>query len=290
MKFVGAHVSIAGGVANAPLNAAKIGAKAFGMFTKNQRQWEAAPYTDADIAQFSANLKAAGYTPRRVLPHAGYLINLANNETAARRRALRAFGDEFERCAQLGLVYLAFHPGSYLGRITRAQGLELVADSLNRILEKTAGVTAVIEATAGQGANLGATFEELAEIIAMIDDPRRIGVCLDTAHMYAAGYDIVSASGYEETLNSFDRIIGLKFLKGAHLNDSKTTINSHVDRHASLGKGELGLETFRRLMNDSRFDEMPLILETPDETLWAEEIRNLYAIQRKSAQSRAGKK
>jgi deoxyribonuclease IV len=275
MKYIGAHVSAAGGVENAPLNAKKIDATAFALFTKNQRQWRAKPLTEDSIHRFKQNCATAGYTPDQILPHDSYLINLGHPEPEGLQKSRTAFIDEFSRCEQLGLKYLNFHPGSHLNKITEGACLERIAESINLALEKTRGVTAVIENTAGQGTNMGHRFKHLAAIIAGVDDQSRVGVCLDTCHTFSAGYDLVTPKGYEKTLAHFDAVVGFSFLKGLHLNDGKKTRGSRVDRHASLGDGTLGLEAFRMIMNDSRFDDIPMILETPDDERWAEEIRLL---------------
>ncbi len=275
MKYIGAHVSAAGGVANAPLNAKRIGATAFALFTKNQRQWTAKPLGQADIARFKANCQACGYAPDQILPHDSYLINLGHPEAAGLKKSRTAFIDEMRRCEQLGLVFLNFHPGSHLKKISTTDCLARIAESINLALSQTGGVTAVIENTAGQGTNMGHRFEHLAEIIAGVEDRSRVGVCLDTCHTVSAGYDLTTPQGYAKTLEAFDAVVGFGYLKGLHLNDGKKTLGSRVDRHASLGEGTLGLETFRMIMRDSRFDNIPMILETPDETRWAGEIRLL---------------
>ena len=275
MKYIGAHVSAAGGVENAPLNAKKIGATAFALFTKNQRQWKANPLTDESIRRFKENCATAGYTPDQILPHDSYLINLGHPERAGLEKSRTAFIDEFCRCEQLGLKYLNFHPGSHLKKISEDDCLARIAESINLALARTIGVIAVIENTAGQGTNLGHRFEHLAAIIAGVEDRSRVGVCLDTCHTFSAGYDLVTPDGYEETLARFDAVVGFSFLRGLHLNDGKKTMGSRVDRHESLGKGTLGLAAFRMIMNDPRFDNIPLILETPDDSRWAEEIRML---------------
>ena len=275
MKYIGAHVSAAGGVENAPLNARKIGATAFALFTKNQRQWSARPLTEESIRRFKENCEAAGYTPDQILPHDSYLINLGHPESTGLEKSRTAFIDEFSRCEQLGLKYLNFHPGSHLNKLSEEDCLARIAESVNLALEHTTGVIAVIENTAGQGTNLGHRFEHLAAIIAGVEDKTRVGVCLDTCHTFSAGYDLVTPAGYEKTLARFDAVVGFSFLKGLHLNDGKKTMGSRVDRHASLGEGTLGLEAFRMIMNDGRFEDIPMILETPDESRWAEEIRML---------------
>ncbi len=275
MKYVGAHVSAAGGVENAPLNARKIGATAFALFTKNQRQWKAKPLTDKSIEAFRRNCAEADFTPDQILPHDSYLINLGHPEEAGLEKSREAFLDEFQRCSQLGLKYLNFHPGSHLGKVSESESLARIAASINLALGHTSGVTAVIENTAGQGTNLGYRFEQLAEIIQQVEDQSRVGVCLDTCHSYAAGYDLKTEQGYTETMQQFDRIVGLKYLKGMHLNDCKKGLGSRVDRHASIGKGELGIEPFGFIMNDPALDGIPMVLETPDNARWAEEIRLL---------------
>jgi deoxyribonuclease IV len=276
MKFVGAHVSAAGGVENAPLNAHKIGAKAFALFTKNQRQWKAKPLSPENIDLFKENCAAAGFEPEHILPHDSYLINLGHPEAAGLEKSRAAFLDEMQRCEQLGLKYLNFHPGSHLKKIEPDECLARISESINLALAKTSGVTAVIENTAGQGTNLGFEFEQLAAMIDRVEDKTRVGICLDTCHTYSAGYDIKSAEGFDNVLQAFDRIVGLKYLRAMHLNDSKKAHGSRVDRHNSLGKGTLGLEPFKFIMNDPRFDSIPLIMETPDDSRWAEEIKMLY--------------
>ena len=279
MKYVGAHVSASGGVENAPLNAHKIGARSFALFTKNQKQWLAKPFTAENIQKFKANCQEFGYSPDLILPHDSYLINLGNPVPENLTKSRNAFLDEMQRCEQLGLKLLNFHPGAHLKQISESQCLETKAESINMVLEKTRDVTAVIENTAGQGSNVGFKFEHLAAIIEMVDDKSRIGVCLDTCHTYTAGYNIKSEEGYISTFEEFDRIVGFNYLKGMHLNDSKKELGSRVDRHDSIGKGLMGIEVFRRIMNDPRFDNMPLILETPDDSLWEEEIKLLYSLQ-----------
>ena len=276
MKRVGAHVSAAGGVQNAPLNAIEIGARAFAFFTKNQRQWQAKPLGDEQIEQFHLNMQRGGFQPADVLPHDSYLINLGHPEAAKRQKSLNAFIDELNRCRQLGLIYLNFHPGSHLRLIDEDSCLDLIAESLNRALEATEGVTAVIENTAGQGSNLGYRFEHLAHLIEGVEDKSRIGVCLDTCHAFTAGYDLRTDEVYRETMSVFEEIVGFEYLKAMHLNDSKPELGKRVDRHESIGKGKLGEDPFRFIMQDSRMDEMPLILETIDSTLWPQEIELLY--------------
>ncbi len=275
MKFIGAHVSAAGGVENAPVNAHSIGATAFALFTKNQRQWEAPPLTQKSIDAFKANCEKYGYTPSQILPHDSYLINLGNPDRDALEKSRNAFLDEMVRCQQLGLDRLNFHPGSHLNKISEEESLLLIADSINMALERTQGVTAVIENTSGQGSNLGYTFEQIRYIIDHVNDQSRVGVCIDTCHAFTAGYDISTPEAFAKTFSLFDRVIGFKFLKGIHLNDTKKGLGSRVDRHENIGDGLLGIEPFRLIMTDPRFNGIPIIHETPDESRWAEEIKML---------------
>ena len=280
MKYVGAHISASGGVENAPVNAQEIGAKAFAFFTKNQRQWVSPPLTGKSIEAFRNNCEKYGYKPFQILPHDSYLINLGAPDPESLGRSRYAFNDEMKRCEQLGLDRLNFHPGSHLDRITEEQSLDLIAESVNIALSKTNGVIAVIENTAGQGTNLGYRFEHLRYIIDRVEDKSRVGVCIDTCHAFTSGYDLSTAEGFKKVFEEFGRIVGFSYLKGMHLNESKKAFGTRVDRHDSLHKGELGDEVFSLIMNDPRFDDMPLILETPDETLWAEEIGYLYSLQK----------
>jgi deoxyribonuclease IV len=278
MKYVGAHVSASGGVENAPLNAQEIGARAFALFTKNQRQWISSPLTRASIKLFRENCEKYDYKPFQILPHDSYLINLGHPEKDPLEKSRAAFLDEMQRCEQLGLDRLNFHPGSHLKAISEEECLTRIAESINIALDKTKGVTAVIENTAGQGTNMGYKFEQIRYMIDKVDDKSRVGVCIDTCHAYTSGYDIKSPAGFDETFSQFDKIIGFNYLKGMHINDSKKELASRVDRHDNIGQGLLGEDLFKMLMNDSRFDNMPLILETPEEALWETEIRNLYSL------------
>ena len=278
MKWIGAHVSAEGGVHQAPLNASAIGARAFALFVKNQRQWQAKPLDPQVREAFAANLAAGGFTAAQVLPHAGYLINLANPDPGARTRSTDSFINEMRRCADLGLDRLNLHPGSHLRQCSVGEAVGHVARAANQALAEVPDVTIVFENTAGQGGSLGACFEELAAIIERIDDPARVGVCLDTAHLFAAGFDLVGEEAWQATLARFEALIGFRFLRGMHLNDTKVVRGKRVDRHALLGEGNLGWPVFRHLVRDPRLDGIPLILETPDETRWAGEIRRLYAL------------
>lgn len=279
MKRIGAHVKTVGGVDKAPHNARAIGAKAFALFTKNQRQWHAKPYDETTIAAFKANLAEVGIAPEHVLPHDSYLINLGHPEPEALQKSRDAFLDEMQRCEQLGLSLLNFHPGSHLKKIAEADSLAIVAESVNWALDQTRGVTAVIENTAGQGSNLGYRFEHLAAIIEQVEDKSRVGVCLDTCHTFTAGYDLRTEEACEATFAEFEQVVGFRYLRGMHLNDSKAKFASRVDRHHSIGKGELGLTLFRYIMNDSRFEEIPMVLETIDDTIWDQEIELLYSLE-----------
>ena len=270
MKYIGAHVSASGGVENAPVNAHEIGANAFALFTKNQRQWVSKPLTEDSIRLFKENCKLYGFQPEYILPHDSYLINLGHPEEEGLEKSRAAFLDEMQRCELLGLKLLNFHPGSHLNKIPVEDGLSLIAESINIALDKTKGVTAVIENTAGQGSNLGNEFWQLRYIIDRVEDKSRIGVCLDTCHTFTAGYDLLD--DYEAVFREFDEVVGFHYLRGMHLNDSKKELGSRVDRHDSIGKGLIGFPFFEKLMRDSRFDNMPLILETIDEALWPEEI------------------
>jgi len=280
MKYVGAHISASGGVENAPLNAHGIGARAFAFCTKNQKQWVAPPLTKKSIDEFHKRCEEYDFKPHQILPHDSYLINLGSPDTEGLGRSRHSFIDEMKRCEQLGLDRLNFHPGSHLNRLTEEQCLDLIAESVNIALEKSSGVIAVIENTAGQGTNLGYKFEHLRHIIDRVDDKSRVGVCIDTCHAYTSGYDLSTPEGFKKVFDEFERIVGFGYLKGMHLNESKKAFGSRVDRHDSLHKGELGDDVFSLIMNDPRFDGMPLILETPDETLWAEEIKYLYSLQK----------
>lgn len=278
MKYIGAHVSAAGGVENAPANAHGIGATGFALFTKNQRQWVAAPLTAAQIDAFRKACDKYGYTPAQILPHDSYLINLGHPEREALEKSRAAFLDEMQRCEALGLNRLNFHPGSHLQKISPERSLDLIAESINIALDKTRSVTAVIENTAGQGSNLGFAFEHLAYLIERVEDKSRVGVCIDTCHAFAAGYDLRTAEACDKTFAELERVVGFGYLKGMHLNDAMKILGSHVDRHTPLGEGMIGMECFRYIMQDARFDGIPLILETPDEQRWPEEIALLKSL------------
>jgi len=281
MKYIGAHVSASGGVENAPVNAKEIGAKAFALFTKNQRQWVSKPLTEQSIKKFQENLKISGILPEHILPHDSYLINLGNPEKEKREKSLKAFIDELERADLLGLNKVNFHPGSHLRKISEEESLKYIAEGMNTAIEKTDNITLVIENTAGQGSNLGYKFEHLAKLIELTEDKSRVGICIDTCHLFVSGYDFRTEETYKKTFEEFENIVGFKYLKGMHLNDSKGELGSKLDRHHSIGKGYLGIEPFKLIINDPRMDNIPLILETINPELWKDEINLLYSLEKK---------
>lgn len=276
MKYIGAHVSIANGVSNAPLEAKAIGAKAFALFTGSSSRWVSKDPSEEEVRKFKYNCELLQYKPDFILPHDNFLINLGSPDSKTLGLSRKSFLDEIKRCELLGLKMLNFHPGSHKNEISEIACLDRIAESINITLDKTNGVTAVLENVAGQGSNMGYTFEQLAHIIDKVEDKTRVGVCIDTCHAYSAGYDLKTEEGYKKTWEEFDNIIGFKYLRGMHLNDDKKEYGSRVDRHAEIGKGTLGSEFFSRLVNDSRFENIPLILETPNEVIWADEIAWLY--------------
>lgn len=278
MKYIGAHVSASGGICNAILNAEAIGANAFALFTRNQRSWTSKPLDESEVHAFRDLLKERGFDPRYVLPHDSYLINLGSPDEETLQKSRAAFLDEMQRAEQLGLQLMNFHPGSHLKKISEEECLDQIAAEINRALEQTHGVTAVIENTAGQGSNLGFKFSQIARIISGVDDKSRVGVCIDTCHTFAAGYNIRTAEGYDYTFDEFDREVGFGYLRAIHLNDSKKECGSHVDRHETLGNGAIGADFFGRFMHDARFDNMPIVLETPDPAHWANEIKWLRSL------------
>ncbi len=279
MKYIGAHVSVNGGVSSAPLEASLIGAKAFALFTGYSNRWVTKPIPEEQVELFKARCAEFGYDPSVILPHDNFLINLGSPDPAKLNLSRKSFLDEMKRCEQLGLTMLNFHPGSHLRQIPIEECLDRIAESINITLEKTEGVTAVIETTAGQGSNLGHEFEQIARIIDKVEDKSRVGVCVDTCHTFSAGYDLASEAGYNETWRKFDDVIGFGYLRGLHLNDDLRELGSRIDRHASLGAGTLGGPFFLRLMQDPRFDNIPIILETPNPEIWKDEIEWLYSLQ-----------
>lgn len=280
MKFIGAHVSAAGGVDQAVIRAHELEATAFALFTKNQRQWKAAPLPEDVIEKFKMACEKYGYSSNQILPHDSYLINLGHPVTEALEKSREAFLDELQRCEQLGLSLLNFHPGSHLMQINEDKCLEKISESLNIALSQTQGVTAVIENTAGQGSNLGFRFEHLAKIIDGVEDKSRVGVCIDTCHAFAAGYDLRTEEECIKTFQQFEDIVGFKYLRGMHLNDAKSEFNSRVDRHHSLGEGNIGKTVFSWMMRDPRFDGIPMILETVNPDIWIDEIAWLKSQQK----------
>lgn len=276
MKYIGAHVSAAGGIENVPERANNIGAKAFALFTKNQRRWEGPPLTAENIEGFKQNCERLDYSMDYVMPHDSYLINLGHPEKDQLKKSRNAFLDELQRCGQLGIKLLNFHPGNHLNKISVEECLDCNAESLNWALDQTEGVTAVIENTAGQGTSVGYKFEYLAQIIDGVEDKSRIGVCIDTCHAFAAGYDLSTKEGFEAMCKDFEETVGFEYLRGIHLNDSQKELGSRVDRHDNIGEGKIGLKGFELLMNDERFDDIPMILETPNTERWPEEIELLY--------------
>lgn len=280
MKLIGAHVSASGGVENAPVNAASIGANAFALFTKNQKQWFASPLTKISIDEFIENCEKYGIRRTAVLAHDSYLINLGHPQQEGLEKSRKAFIDEMKRCELLRLDKLNFHPGSHLREISETECLARIAESINIALDKTRGVSAIIENTAGQGSNVGYKFDHLAEIIDKVEDKTRVGICIDTCHAFTAGYDIKTEEACVRTFGELDMLIGLEYLKGMHLNDSKKPHESRVDRHETLGNGFIDIVCFKWLMNQSFTDDIPLILETPEPEKWKDEITLLRSFVR----------
>jgi deoxyribonuclease IV len=278
--LLGAHVPTAGGLHHAPAHGRGIGATAIQVFTRNQRQWAARPLADEESAAFRQALEASGV--RSVMSHASYLINLASPDPLLLERGREAFRVEMTRCHELGIPLLVFHPGAHLGAGEDA-GVRAVAKSLDFVLAacRRARVMPAIEITAGQGSCVGHRFEHLAEMLSLVKSPERVAVCLDTCHLYAAGYDIATPRGYEKTLQEFDRVVGLDKLRAIHLNDARKPLGSRVDRHAPIGEGFLGLRTFRRLLADTRLRDVPKVLETPGGLeAWRRELALLRGLGR----------
>jgi deoxyribonuclease-4 len=279
MVLLGAHMSIEGGLHKAFERIGRVKGEALQIFSKNQRQWRVPPLSDAEINDFITAWEKWGNGPVGV--HDSYLINLANPDKAKANRAVSAFADEITRADSLNIPYLIMHPGSHVGAGIEA-GLEHLARNLDRAFRqaKTAkSVMVLLETTAGQGTGIGASFEELAHILVHSQFPKRLGICLDTCHVFAAGYDISTQAGYDKTFATFDRIIGLEHLRFFHINDSKKELGSRVDRHEHIGKGKIGLEGFRLLLNDPRFKNHPMVLETPKEKDLKEDIENLKVLK-----------
>jgi deoxyribonuclease-4 len=276
--LLGAHVSTKGGLPAAAANGRAIAADAIQIFTRNQVQWRAKPVSTEEAAAFREAIAASGL--RMVMTHASYLVNLASPKADFLARSRDAFLAEMQRCHALGIAYLIFHPGAHMGAGEDA-GLRAVADSLDHVFERADGLDVVplLEVTAGQGSYVGHSFEQLATILERVERPERLGVCLDTCHLLAAGYDITTPEGYESTVVEFDRVIGLGALKAIHLNDAQESLGSRLDRHAAIGRGCLGIEVFRRIVNDARFDGIPMVLETPGGLdAWREELALLRSL------------
>ena len=272
--LLGAHMSIAGGVGNALLLGAKVECESIQIFTKSSRQWACKPYTQEEIAQYHENQKATGIT--KVIAHDSYLLNLGSPDGVLRQRSILAFIDEMERCEVLGISNLIAHPGSHLGS-GEDEGIKTIACSLNEVHKALPGyrVKATLEITAGQGSNLGYRFEQIARMFDATAESERLRVCFDTEHAFAAGYDIRTREGYERTFTEFDETIGLEQLAAFHLNDSKKQFDSRLDRHEHIGKGHIGVDAFRMLINDQRFWGVPMCLETPKGLDLAEDRENL---------------
>ncbi len=275
MHIIGPHTSIAGGLYRAAEQAASLGATGFGMFTKNQLQWRAKPITGEEADRFRETCASLGFEAGQILVHGSYLINLANTDEEKWQRALAAFIDEIERVETLSLKLLNFHPGSHLGQLDTRTACRRVAAALDRAIEATEYANLVIENTSGSGSTLGSTFEELAMIMEASHHRERIGCCIDTCHAHTAGYDLSTIEGFETAIARFDAVVGLDKLWGMHLNDAKSTAGSRLDRHASLGAGTIGWQTFDHIAGDERFASIPLVLETVDESLWEAEVARL---------------
>lgn len=277
--LLGAHMSIAGGVDKAVERAAKIGCTTFQLFTKNSNQWKATPLNEQTVQNYKRLLKLTKIKP--VVAHDSYLINLCAKDKSVLKKSREAFIDELKRCEILEVDYLNFHPGSHMG-LGEEDGIKLIAESINIAHEKTKGfkVKSMIETTAGQGTSIGYRFEQIRKIIDLVEDKRRLVVCVDTCHIFAAGYDIRTEQSYFNTFEEFDKIVGLKFLKAFHLNDSKKDLGERVDRHEHIGKGKIGLNGFRFIMNDERFMNIPKILETPKGEDMREDVINLRKLRR----------
>jgi deoxyribonuclease-4 len=276
--LLGAHMSIAGGVHTAAERGISIGCTTMQMFVKNNNQWRGKELSDEDISTYKKLLQESSIGP--VVVHDTYLINLCATDMQILRKSRAALKDELDRCEVLGVEYLNFHPGSHVGA-GEAEGIKRIAESLNIIHEETKGyrVKSVLETTAGQGTAIGYRFEQLREIIDMVAEPDRMAVCMDTCHVFAAGYDISAERGYEKTFEEFDAIIGLGRLVAFHVNDSRRELGSRVDRHDHIGKGKIGKTGFRLLMNDDRFRSVPKILETPKGPEMKEDVKNMRTLR-----------
>ena len=279
LKLVGAHVSAAGGVHNAVSEAVAIGANAFALFLRSQRTWHSKPLS-ADVAEkFKAACEEHRFPPHAILPHGSYLMNLGSPDEGTLMKSRQALIDEMKRCEMLGLTKYNFHPGSTCGKIPVDECIGRIVESINSALDQTSGVTAVVENMSCQGNTIGGRFQELHAIVSGIKDKSRIGVCLDTCHAFAAGYDLRSKESFQAVLEEFEKVVGFEYLQGVHLNDSKGDLGCHLDRHENIGMGKLGKDAFRWLMNDPRFNGIPLILETPGGVGYDKEIRLLRSLE-----------
>lgn len=279
MNYIGAHVSSAGGLEKAVFRAFQIKATTFSFFTKNQLQWVSLPLTKKNIDDFKTSCIKYNFLFEKILPHSSYLINLGHPVDALLEKSRIAFIDEINRCNLLGLRFLNFHPGSHLNKISEISCLSRISESINIALEKTENIIVVIENTAGQGTNVGYKFEHLHEIIKKVNDKSRIGICIDTCHLFASGYDLRTKVDCENTFNKLFNLIELKYLKGFHLNDSKKKINSRVDRHESLGLGKIGISVFKWIIKNKNFCSIPMVLETTNSKIWEKEINWLRSLK-----------
>lgn len=279
--YIGAHVSAANGVHNSIKNALSIGARSFALFLKNQRRWESAPLASDSINKFHELLKQHNFNPHHILPHGSYLINLGNPDIDKRNKSYESFLDDLRRCHLLNLPCYNLHPGSTVGQCSMQDSIRFIAACINKAHEEVPKVCVVLETMAGQGSTVGSRFEDLRDIINLIHDKTRVGVCIDTCHIFSAGYDIRTRECYEDTMQSFDKIVGFSYLRGVHLNDSKCDLASGKDRHENIGKGKIGIDAFKFIMEDPRFRDIPLVLETPvsdnanEVDVYAKEIRLL---------------
>lgn len=280
MKYIGAHVSISGGLHLACRRALEIGAKSFALFLRSQRQWVAKPLSEEQAQVFRDACQSSGFSPKVIIPHGIYLMNCGSPDEEILRKSREVLVDELQRCEMLGLTLYNFHPGSTCGKIPVEDCLDRIADSINLAHKKTKYVMTVLENMSCQGNTIGGKFEELRGIIDRVSDKSRVGVCLDTCHAFAAGHNLSTEEGFKNMMNNFENIIGIEYLKAVHLNDSKGELGCHLDRHENIGKGKIGTEAFQRLMKDKRFDGIPMVLETPcqsDDT-YEKEIRILYGM------------
>ncbi|KZZ94843.1 Endodeoxyribonuclease IV [Moelleriella libera RCEF 2490] len=288
--FIGAHVSAAGGVQNAVTNAIQIGANSFALFLKSQRKWDNPPLSDEARDLFISNCKTHGYSAaQHSLPHGSYLVNLAQADEGKATQAYNSFVDDLKRCEELGIMLYNFHPGS-TGGDARPAAIKRIAMQLNRSHKATKSVVTVLENMAGAGNVIGSTWEDLRDIIALVEDRDRVGVCIDTCHAFAAGHDLRTPEAFKDTIEAFEQIVGLKYLKAFHLNDSKAPFGSNRDLHANIGTGFLGLRAFHSIMNHASFRNMPMVLETPidskgpdgkpieNKKIWADEIKLLESL------------